>query len=79
MPERRKDDEKIDELIGMVTEQKVLVEQVHKALFGNNGNPGMKAEWERHKGGLQAFKFVAGGSGIVATVLVVIKILEYIL
>lgn len=74
----RKDDNKIDKLIEMLTKQGVLVEQVHNAMFGHNGNPGMKEEWDQHKGGLRVWKFLAGGSGAIALLLGLIKIYEVI-
>ena len=73
---RRQDDSKIDELIRLVSAQSILIDQVHKAMFGTNGNLGMKAEWEQHKGGMKVFKLLAGGSGVIGLILGVIKILE---
>ena len=78
MAERRKDDERIDTIMTTVTELKVLVEQVHKAMFGSNGNPGINREFERLKGGLGVWKWMAGSGGGIAVILLVIQIIKFL-
>ena len=79
MPDdRRKNDDKIDELITLVTTQGVLGKQVHEAVFGKNGNAGMKAEWDRHKGSLQVWKGIAGSGGLIAVGLLILELIRFL-
>jgi hypothetical protein len=78
MQERRREDTRIDELVTMLTEQNVLVKQVHTAMFGENGNKGLKAEWEMHQGGLQVWKGIAGSGGLIALGLLILEIVRFV-
>ena len=75
---KRQDDQRIDELITLFREQNILVKQVHDAMFGKNGSPGIKAEWERHQGSLQVWKGIAGSGGVVAGGLLVLEIIRFL-
>lgn len=74
--ERREYDKRINELLAITTELKVLVKQVHECIFGENGNPGMNREFERWKGGLSVFKWIAGSSGLISISLLIIQIFK---
>ncbi len=67
---RRKDDERIATLL-------VLVKQVHLAMFGN-GKSGMKSEFDEFKGMFRAWRYIAGGGGAVAGLLLILQIIKFV-
>ena len=48
---------------------------IHNELMGNGG-PGLIKEWTEFKGGLSAFKWVAGGSGVLGLIVLVMQIMS---
>lgn len=79
MTNRRKDDERIEKLIGLIERQGVLVEQVHRSWFGSNGNDGYKTKIDKMIGGLAVWKWIAGSgglTGLVALLIVIYKLLR---
>jgi hypothetical protein len=76
--ERRHDDERIDKISDTLTEVKILVEQVHKSMFGHNGNPGLNREFERLKGGLAVWKWAVGSGGLVGLIALIVTVYKHI-
>jgi hypothetical protein len=77
MQDRRKDDDKITEILMTLSSMSTKVDQVHGSWFGKNGDGGYKTKIDKMDGGMAVWKFIAGsggGIGIIALLITIYKL-----